>query len=357
VLGCLLSEYAVAAALAGGATLAVLGLRNSATGRSHWKPGVALIVAALIAYGVFRSTIHDGFRGDVAPGYLAGHFAQRVVSFPLFLVTSVWQAAFGAVLSRTGDVRIALFGMERATTAALVLGVAVCIAVARTLGSDQAQDDQARAAPASLAFFERIRTELALLAGIAAGFTPFCLTARVPADDASSRYFIPVLPLAAVLSLSLLTEILEARRLRRFGAAVLAGVSVYWSVTNAAAVLKDRHRVRQWSHELEAHVAKGPTLVILTSTTPWPPFTRNYELTARLRHDMRGAPSQHLWVAREIPVTDSELKLLPANAEARVPPRLSIGWYHVTRMEESLDRIVWASVGSDGKLAIVEEKF
>lgn len=346
VLGCLLSEYAVSAALAGGTLLAVLGLRREAGVRS-WKPGALLIGITLIVYGLFRRTIHDGFR-EIGPSHLAQHLGQRVMSFPFFLATSVWQALGGVTLSRVGGIRIVGSGMERVTALAVAVAVVAFAAAARRLGAER--DDSTEA-------LDPIHTDVALVAGVVAGIVPFCLTARVPGDDSTSRYFTPIIPILAVLSLSVLRRLFRGTKAVGIAPAVLVGAAAYWSVTNAGAAIKDRHRVRQWARELEPHLAGGPTLVVLTSTTPWPPYTRNYELTARLRQDLRGDSARHLWVAREIPATDTELNLVPASPEAHSPPRLTVGWYHVQRVEESLARIVWASVGSDGKLTMVDQDY
>ena len=78
---------------------------------------------------------------------------------------------------------------------------------------------------------------------------------------------------------------------------------------------------------------------------------------ARFRSDMNDRRKNHLYVAREVPSTEVELKLLPPEEAGRVPPRLAVGWYRVQQVEVRLARIVWASVRSDSKLAIVVNEY
>jgi hypothetical protein len=237
--------------------------------------------------------------------------------------------------------------MERVTCLALILGAGAAWGVLRWFGG--AVSDEPVSNDASGPSPGRHRRELALLGGIAAGLVPFALTARVPSDDATSRYLLPVLPLSAVLSVALVRKIWFSTRARALGIALLVGVSLYWTVTAAGTALRDRGRVRAWARALAPRVSEAPTLVVLSSTTPWPAYTRDYELTARMRIDLRQPDGGNLWVTREVPGLGSGVVVLRGADGART---LALDWFRVRITEEPIARVVWASAGPGGKLRI-----
>lgn len=313
--------------------------------------GIGILSVSLVGYALLRSTTHGTVRANAAPLYLVHHLVQRAVSFPFFLATSVWRGTASAVLSRIGGIRIEQAGMERVTSLAAAIGTAALAMTIRWLRGTEdgsAGSDDGR----GTSFFEKHRKVIALVLGTAAGLAPFCLTARVPTEDSTSRYFLPVLPILGVLAVALTRNVFRSTRAREVALAVLAGTCAYWTVTNAGASLKDRHRVRAWAHQLAPSLGNGSTLVVFSNATAWPPYTRDYELTARLRLDMPGGAARgEIWASRAVPHS-ADMMLLPSSSDRAGAPRLAIGWYRTARIEEPLARIIWATVDENGKLGI-----
>jgi len=120
-------------------------------------------------------------------------------------------------------------------------------------------------------------------------------------------------------------------------------------VTAAGTALRDRGRVRAWARALAPRVSPEPALIVLSSTTPWPAYTRDYELTARLRLDLRQPGGRGVWVTREVPGLGSGVIVLRGSDGTRM---LALDWFRVRITEEPIARVVWASAGPGGKLRI-----
>lgn len=361
ILGCLSSEYGVAAGLAGGAVMLAASMRRGASGeRGSVVPGAIVLGLSLGSFVMFRALVDPTVRAGVGPGALASHGAARAVSFPFFMASSLFQAELGAVLARIGDIRIEQGGMERSSVLALAVGLVAAglatwwcrdIARAGEPGAPSLDED----APLR-GLLKRSFSHVTVLLGIAAGLAPFCVMARVPAEGAASRFWLPVLPLVAAQSLSVAVSAGRSALSRRLLVAVLVGTAAFSSVVHASRAVQDRARVRRLSVELAPHLARGPTLVVLADSDPWPAYTRDYELTERLRTDMPAGTSRRFWVTRELPEPSTGLSLAPGPEDGSRPPTLRIDWLRAERPEQvSLERIVWASVGADGHLRALDE--
>lgn len=347
--GCVLSEYGVAAALSAGATLVVWEMRRDDHGRrGRSLSGWVLVLAALASFAMFRALIVDpGARPNVGPGALVAHAGARALSFPFFLLASLFQAEVGAIALRMGQIRIAQEGLERLSIVAAGAALVAAALTARAL-RDGVSHDAHGEAPSLEA---RAWPHLSLVAGATVGLAPFCLMARIPAEGSASRFWLPVLPVVAPLGLSLVVAI-RSTLARRVLMGALIGTAVFASVMEGGKAIRERSAARMLARRLAPYVASGPTLIVLPESEAWPPYSRDYELTARLRLDMPSSVSRKFWVTREVPDPSTGLTLHPGAGLER--PRLQVGWLRSGQAQQAaLDRIVWASVGSDHQLHAV----
>lgn len=360
--GCLLAEYGVASGLAGGVALAGIASRRNGEGkRGPWIRGAMVVALTLIAFVLFRSNVDAGVREGVGPKAFMSHAVARIISFPVFMASSLWQAELGAVLSRVGSVRVELSGMERVSTFAALVSMASAIVTVwwcrRVSGIDAEPPAPATGRQFLASLVNRNRTHLALVLGIAAGLSPFCLMARVPLDGTSTRYWVPVLPLLTTLPLWLILSAARSARMRSGLIGLLVGTAVFVSIVDGVRFVRDRQFVRGLAKQLAPFIATGPTLVVLADSEPWPAYTRDYDLTERARQDMPSGTSRRFWITRELPEPQTGLTLVPGSADRTVAPQLDVEWFRFKGAEHaSLERIVWASLGKDRRLhAILDD--
>ncbi|HEY1249985.1 MAG TPA: hypothetical protein VGH97_02265, partial [Thermoanaerobaculia bacterium] len=253
-LGVLLTEYAVAASCAV-AVLLVFAFPELYRGerRLFVRCALAILLIAALAY-VFFLVISDlGDRPEVDPRRRIDR--ASIEGFPFSLLTSVWQVLIGSYGTSFGKI-----WMERdsgTSIAAVVFGLAIAGVVAWILR---------RRNPAELPDPRRIRM-LPLLAAVVAGIAPVALMRPYSPIDFATRFYLPVLSPAVVLTLGgLLWSVKPRFRLAPvLSLAFIAGAALF------------RESVDDWRHQRRMDAAgrvirgalapEGLTAVVVSSSS------------------------------------------------------------------------------------------
>jgi len=197
-LGVLLTEYAVAASCCV-AVLLVFAFTEVYRGerRLFLRCALAILAIAVLSY-VFFLVISDlGDRPEVDPRQRLDRHA--IEGFPFSLLTSLWQVLVGSYGTSLG--RIVMERDSVSSVAAVAFGLAIVAAVSWILR---------RKGAAGLPDPRRIRM-LPLFAAVVAGIVPVALMRPYSPIDFATRFYLPVLPTAVVLTLGALLWCVKPR--------------------------------------------------------------------------------------------------------------------------------------------------
>ncbi len=326
--GALFSEYAVPVALAG-AILLGAGVA-SAEGRSRWRRAAAALTAtALGAFLLYHVAGDSSARHRVDP-LRPLLYPERLIDAPLDLATRAWQVVAGAYGTGAGNLRVSWD--TKSSLVALAGGCALAAGLAWIVRPPRSGADAALEPPPR-------STVIGILA-LAAGLAPVALMQAYEPTAFASRFHLPVVPVAAALTVSL--ALAMARPRFRIAAVVLLGL-----VAGAASV---RHAWTGWKRQqtmaaIGAAVrplirgADGLTLVVL-SGDPACPF--DYACTGEATADWTAEEGRAVWFAtpRELPFDLAH----PAACAGRLA--LDQGLRSVTRRGR-IGQLLWVDVRAD----------
>jgi hypothetical protein len=200
VAGVLLSEYAIAASLVGLVILAALALTPLREDR--YRARTAFILSALattISYGGYRWLSNLTYRTDVDPSVAAANAKHKIAAVILDLITGVWHSAIGGYGGALESV--ALYRDSPSTILGVSYGLVIAFVVGVTCGRRRFA---ASTAPGLPRWKQVSFLSLALIGGLA----PVSFMGRsTTLAEFGSRFVIPALPVAAVLTVLLVVTL------------------------------------------------------------------------------------------------------------------------------------------------------
>jgi hypothetical protein len=251
-LGVLLTEYAVAASCCVAALL-MFAFSESYKGerRLFLRFALAILAIAALSYVLFLVISDLGDRPDVDPRQRLGR--ASIEGFPFSLLTSLWQVLVGAYGTSLG--RIVMERDSGSSIAAVVFGLAIAAAVAWLLRRNGA---------AGLPDPRRIRMR-ALFAAVTAGVVPVALMRPYSPIAFATRFYLPVLPAAVVLTLGALLWCLKPRFRRGavLSLAFLGGTALF---TDSFDAWRHQRRMDAAGRVIRGSLAaEGLTAVVVSS--------------------------------------------------------------------------------------------
>jgi hypothetical protein len=252
--GILVSEYAVPVT----AVALILFLRlylyddNRETKARALKASIAVLGVASLACVAFLIVQRTKARVEVSPEFPL-HNPRLILSYPLALVTQLWRVTFG-VYGRTMS-NITLSWGEKSSIIAIAYGLV--IAVLLVLCSWEH--------PSELK--SRLRELFFLLLVLVVGLTPIALMRPYFSAPFDTRYHIPVLPIAAMVTAWVSLTVVRARA--RIAVVGLLGMFIGMAVfTESWAAYGRQKLMRSLGETLKPYVASsdGVTVAVLSST-------------------------------------------------------------------------------------------
>ena len=200
----LVSEYAVAAAA--GTSVLLLAkayFSNDPRARRRDLVSVVLLVAVAFAgYAVFAALRDPNFRPGVDSSNLFSEGIARFAKLPFRLVSALYTGTAGALLRELADINVNSNETVLGTLFGLILMGVALLSMRATPTKDGARERP-------FGGYEW----LVLLAAFAAALMPALLMGRRPDDETfSSRFFFPTLPLASVLTVAFLRQMIAGHR-------------------------------------------------------------------------------------------------------------------------------------------------
>jgi len=176
---------------------------------------------------------------------------------------------------------------------------------------------------------------------------------KMPGPGLSSRYWLPVLPVAACLNIYLLLSVLRPRMWWIVGplCGFLAG---YFTLMTAVPTIHELHKVASWGKSLERYVSpEGLTVAVFddVKTPDGMEFTRDYELTARLIASWPREKQIRFWA------------LIAPNRAVGYASGIYINQNQAPQIERYdrgvvrrglIERLLWLRGESDGSLNIID---
>ncbi len=252
--GALVSEYGVVAGVAGAVLLGLAAFDGPADRGRARASALALAAVAVACYGAYVAVGNFAARPLVDPARQLGR-AALVIRTPFNVVTRFWDAVVGDLCRAAGAFHVEW--QSKSTLVALAAGFSLATALWRAAGigaSDAAPDC-------------RRRSLLALAASLAAGLLPIALMRPVFRSAFASRFEIPILPLAASLSVALALSAVQAcyRPAVAAGFGLLIGMAM---VQEAGDALRQRGAMAAIAARLEPLVRENPGLTLAVLADP-----------------------------------------------------------------------------------------
>lgn len=252
-LGVLLTEYAVAASCATAILLAgAFPEVHPGQRRRFIRYAVAILAIAAAAYVMFLLISDLGDRPEVDPRKRLDR--ASVEGFPFSLGSSVWQVLIGAY--GTASARIWMERDSGTTIAAVVFGLGMAAVFSRILRSSRASEPSMGPA--------RLRVG-ALFLAVVAGILPVALMRPYSAHTFATRFYLPVLPAAVVLTLAGVLWVVKPRfrMIPDFFFAFIAGTAIF---TESADALRHQRRMDEVGRAIRRNLAPdGITAVVVSS--------------------------------------------------------------------------------------------
>jgi hypothetical protein len=346
ILGGIVTEYFVAASLAGVVWLLTLGLRENDAGRLRsYKAALGLLILSVITYFIYHQLASAEARIGVRPeSFLAHGLGWRArVTIPVWL-SSVYVGCAGAMLDRIASLRLLSFTDVAGVVAGMTLAIAIHVPFWRYRGT--------RAESANGLFDTHLLVGTIL--AVAAGLLPLIVMGRRPSlTTFESRFWTPVIPFALCASVGLLATLLRHRRL--WILPVVCALVAGWSaVSDGLHAVAERRTVMNWGDGLRKHLSNdGLTVAVFDngwrSELEQP---RDYELTARLASHWPAQDRQRFWAF----ASSEQAFTLPSLSG--VDPAGRMRFAKIDRQMRGVarvgpvQRVIWIFVAADGKLRI-----
>lgn len=285
VAGVLLSEYAVAASLAGMVVLA--GWARERGDRAERKRGLTVLTLAAsvtaVSYFVYLRLSNLAYRPDVNPVWVAEHAKSSLSALALNLITGVWYSVIGGYGAAVQA--LALYRDSPST----ILGVLYGLLLAATLVLACRNRRDGEPSRTDVNTSQRIAV---LVVAVAAALAPVVLMGRrATLTGFGSRFLIPAMPLAAVLTV-LLAVTLVRKRMIWVPVALLGLASGNAAIVAANSAIHDRVLAASIGTALRPYVSvEGNYTVAIVSINGM-----DYELSARATADWPLDLEKKLWI-------------------------------------------------------------
>ncbi|HEV8724363.1 MAG TPA: hypothetical protein VGW77_27410 [Candidatus Binatia bacterium] len=347
----LVQEYALSVVMVMlvlfGATARFWGDRE--TRRRAFRVIGASTLTAVVAYLIYFLLADRDVRADVHPSYAIKLGPLYFLSLPFRLVSVLWWGIGGGVANSLSQVSF----VSRLDIFAAAYGVVVALLLVYGCHSHgPATNESARP--------KDVATALLFALALIAGITPMVLMGRVPwdpNDGMSSRFGLPVLPLAAALIVFASVALVRAR----FWAVpvlLLGFAAGHAAFSDAWSAVQERRMMSALGEALQPYVSSGPGYTVAVIPLPERSLgpRRQWELTARVAANWPAALRQRFWAYRfggGLPLySDEEAgRVFGPRGSCRRPQEIDREVRLVVRRGH-LDRLLWAEPHSDGSISI-----
>ena len=279
------SEYALPVIIVGFSLLVSRGLRSvGALRRQYLWTAAILMVFSVATYLAYWKTADASARADVRPEMAASNFAVRVTTAPRRLVSAEWEGVGGAFCASLAEWNMHTKESVAATVAGVILACFMFWVVHRQVQSDSPDPGASR---------DDWFTLLTLLAAIALARAPVAWLG----SQSASRYWCPLIPVAACTTVILLLKIMNAKA-RCFVAVVCGFLLGYNTVHGALDTVDAERRYGKLGRDIQDLIpTDGLTVVILLPDIDAPAFTdSDLELTAHATATWPPQKRRNCWV-------------------------------------------------------------
>jgi hypothetical protein len=235
-----MSEYGVAISAASIALLFVMRKNRAAC---------ALLIGSVIGYLIFQSTSVEYRASRTLETQI-----QTLGSSPLSMIThllhSLWTALIGAYGGAAKN--IALDADTRSTLLAALIGIAAAALILQSFRKSRE------------IITNKKREMFAIILGVVAGLLPVILANQAPSagDTYETRFFIPILPFAAIVTARMILYLIKAE-LRPIVVAVLAFITICTVFNGAFQVRREQKSMEGFAKILKPIVEKSSELTVV----------------------------------------------------------------------------------------------
>lgn len=243
-----LSEYAIPSAMA--VALIILAPSRFTTitlpNRSRFAGATVLLSAAVVSYLIYRAGADPLARQRVRPEYfLDGSVLWRVKVLLPLVVSQVWTATIGSVSMFLGELSIRTkYGLAAALAGMLTSAIVVARSWISTFVTDSNRPFSHSPTPPRILF---------LLSVLAISVFPMCLMGANSMSRLTSRFLLPMLPLASCIIVA--TGGYALRRRLWWIIPAFAGFAFgYGHLQNYLLAQADRAQLQEWSEQIRAEM-------------------------------------------------------------------------------------------------------
>jgi fluoride ion exporter CrcB/FEX len=321
----LLTEYTVPGSLAAAVVLWFLLGQRGIKGKNRLLATGLLPAAALAGYLCYSLVNEAQVRPDVRPEkvMMDSGLAATAKLAGRNLVNDLWQLAAGRTLQQWGSIQF-----EAGKKGLMVIGGAALGAIALLLASRRQARSAAKNGPSSTADWKSAGV---LLGAIAMGLLPVVLMGRAGhAYKLETRYWLPVMPLAACLTLAVFASVCR----RQFASSLILGLGFLCGYTTLTEFFHERGELKQaqaWGVMLRPRLSdNGLNVAYVVYDTPQRTKCLEdiglcYEMTARMTQNWSAPDRNRFWAwvgpasnwGYEIPNPPSEMNLIIRKVERR----------------------------------------
>ena len=359
----LLSEYTVPAGLACAVLLAFHNPCHETVRKRRYTNGVLFASAVIAGYVLFWLVASSEARPAVRPDVvLSSNLAYRIKVMPVLMLTNLWQGSIGNLLYSIGriDVDSSYVGVAPVLPG-IVVGVVSTLWVRRHAGEGKGK---------ALHGADHTETVFVLISALALGLLPIVLMGRDPGQGTDTRYWIPLLPIAACLSLRIVCA-LTVFKVQFVMPALIGFLAGYSTACMAYDGNRELQRTLNWSHLLKSELSdSGITVAVFTIEEPQPRLNwrtkklLHYTLTARLTANWEPQDRERFYA---FPDVDAARSRCDGIWESRVQPsgatialnlsalRIESGTLSRERgilQPVPIQKVVWVHVLTDGTVQI-----
>lgn len=379
--GTVLQEYAVAVTAAMLVVLIPWMLRRHAPAVATRARVAALAASAavVVGYAAYLGLADRGFRPEVHPLHALRLGESHVTRLPFWFADSAWRAVVGTL----GEAIGAIDWSSRSGLPAVAYGVLVAAVLVyatwtgtRVLPHRRVRHFEpgvpgmafdwsgapgtADAAPDVMGDRTYGRAAVVLLLALIAGVAPAILMGRLPwdpADGMSTRFGLPVVPVAAML-IVLAAVSLVRPRLVVVPIALLGFVAGHASLAQAWFAREESRQVAALSRALAPHVSSGGGHTVAVVALPERALgpRRPWELAARLAAPWPPELRRKFWAYRYgngvgLGYREQGQQIFGERSGCRRTEMLDVDIRMVAR-KGPIDRVLWVAPGSDGSVTV-----
>ena len=351
--GTLVTEYTLPAAIAMAVLFSFKAWYSADDGarRRAWRAAALAVLVSAAAYTLYTLVSDRSVRSgpDIHPSHVFTVLGQNALRLPIYFVSGVWHSLAGAFTSATAQISLmSPLGVIAAAYGVVVGGLLV-------YGSRRAASDTASETI-------EISHVAALAAAFLLGMTPLVAMGRVPwnpADQAFSRFELPLLPLTACIVVLVAVRLVRPQfwAIPVFVIGLVAGNA---SAADAWSAVRGREQLRRIGAALSAYVRLvdgGYTVaaVDLPDRTfgPWRP----YELVAQLAAEWPDEQRRSFWAYRHDGAPGRYLKEQEAQAifgtRANCVWRPELTWeLRLLKRSGRINDLIWVTENSEGTIVV-----